>query len=709
MVFRSSYLQRCAHWTTAVLLGCAAASHPAQAIERIKLQLANLDGSGWHAQQLELQVQLGRAHITAQITVKQASLDGVAEPVRDIVIECAEVQLQDERFACPQARIHGRFPVLGEQRLNAAMSYGRRNGAIAMQLQNIKLAKGQASLAVQLQDELWQAILNLKQADIAELLKLAQRFVPATQDLSATGQLDTALTAQGNGALPRSLKWQVQANKLNASNRAGTLASETLAFNTSGNAQHTNGEWQFNAELASSSGQAYAEPIFVDLTKHPVTVRARGNFLSDRSEVQLQQLDFQQQDVATVSAQGRIALGDATNRVPELQLQIAQLHFPGSFDTYVQPLLINTSFKSLATAGVAQGKLGIKNSRLDTLDLALNDLRVDDGGKTLRFDDVNGALHWRDEAPDDSSSAAITVPTSTLAWRSGSLLGLELGATQLQLELWGTNVRIAQPTRIPIFNGALAIDAFRVRKAGTPQIAFMLDADIEPINVAQLCKAFGWPEFGGELSGKISKLRLEQDVLTLGATLSAQVFAGEVAISDMRLEGALSQWPRFNADIKLNNLDLEQVTQAFSFGRITGRLSGEITRLSLFNWQPVTFDARLSTPTNDRSKHRISQRAVQNIGSIGGGSGGGVAAALQSGVLRFFDDFNYDKLGLSCRLDNEVCFMDGVAPAANGGYYLVKGQGLPRIDVIGNATRVDWPRLVAQLKAATESGAPVVR
>src|SRR5882757_8694794 len=314
MVFRSSCLQRCGHLAGIVLLGCVATSHPAHAIERIKLQLANLEGSGWHAQQLELQVQLGRPHITAQITVKQASLDGVAETVRDIVIECAEVQLQDERLACPQALIHGRFPVLGEQRLSAAMSYGRRNGAIAMQLQNIKLAKGQASLAVQLQDELWQAMLNLKQADIAELLKLAQRFVPATQDLSATGQLDTALTAQGNGALPRSLKWQVQANKLTVSNRAGTLASESFVFNTSGNAQHTNGEWQFNAELASSSGQAYAEPIFVDLTKHPVTARARGNFLSDRNEVQLQQLDFQQQDVASVSAQGRIALGDAANR-----------------------------------------------------------------------------------------------------------------------------------------------------------------------------------------------------------------------------------------------------------------------------------------------------------------------------------------------------------------------------------------------------------
>jgi len=155
-------------------------------------------------------------------------------------------------------------------------------------------------------------------------------------------------------------------------------------------------------------------------------------------------------------------------------------------------------------------------------------------------------------------------------------------------------------------------------------------------------------------------------------------------------------------------LDLELVTSTFSIGSITGRLDADLKGLELFNWSPVAFDARLYTPPGDRSKHRISQRAVENIGSIGGG-GAGVTAALSSGFLRFFDDFNYDRLGLSCRLENNVCAMNGVAPAPNGGYYLVKGKGLPRIDVIGSSRRVDWPRLVQQLIAATKSGGPTVQ
>jgi hypothetical protein len=299
------------------------------------------------------------------------------------------------------------------------------------------------------------------------------------------------------------------------------------------------------------------------------------------------------------------------------------------------------------------------------------------------------------------------VPESHVRWSSGNVLGLQLGATDLTLQTWGTTLRLREPARIPIFSGALAIDALRIRKLGTPQMAFMLDANVEPVSVAQLSRAFGWPEFGGEISGRITKLRLEDGVLTLGTTLIAQVFDGEVAVGNMRLENALGAWPRFQADIALRNLDLQQATQAFSFGLITGRLSGDIDKLTLFNWQPVSFDARLYTPPNDRSRHRISQRAVQNIGSIGG-SGAGVAAALQSGLLKFFEDFNYDRLGINCRLENEICRMSGIAPAGNG-YYLVKGKGLPRIDVIGNAERVDWPRMVAQLKAVTESSGPLVR
>jgi hypothetical protein len=116
----------------------------------------------------------------------------------------------------------------------------------------------------------------------------------------------------------------------------------------------------------------------------------------------------------------------------------------------------------------------------------------------------------------------------------------------------------------------------------------------------------------------------------------------------------------------------------------------------------VRFDAVLQTPEDDRSRHRISQRAVDNLSSLGG-----LGGALSSSMLRFFEEFGYDRLGFRCRLRGAVCELDGVAPAP-GGYYLVKGGGLPRIDVIGHVRRVDWAELVKRLQRAMAAPAPVV-
>jgi hypothetical protein len=110
---------------------------PAHAIEQMKMQLAALDGEGWHAEQVELLVNLGASPITAHLSVKQLQLKGVSEPAREVTIECPRVELSDERFSCTNARIAGQFPYIGKQRLNASASYARGNGAIVMQLHDL--------------------------------------------------------------------------------------------------------------------------------------------------------------------------------------------------------------------------------------------------------------------------------------------------------------------------------------------------------------------------------------------------------------------------------------------------------------------------------------------------------------------------------------------------------------------------------------------
>ena len=65
--------------------------------------------------------------------------------------------------------------------------------------------------------------------------------------------------------------------------------------------------------------------------------------------------------------------------------------------------------------------------------------------------------------------------------------------------------------------------------------------------------------------------------------------------------------------------------------------------------------------------------------------------------LRVFEEFRYDKIDLKVQLEGDVAELDGLA-RADGGYYLVKGAGLPRIDVIGRNRSVAWKDLVERLR-----------
>jgi hypothetical protein len=217
----------------------------------------------------------------------------------------------------------------------------------------------------------------------------------------------------------------------------------------------------------------------------------------------------------------------------------------------------------------------------------------------------------------------------------------------------------------------------------------------------QLSLALGWPEFAGMLSGVIPAVRYDDGSLSVGGVLLMRVFDGMITLQDVHLERPFGVIPRLQLDARFADIDLEALTGTFSFGRIEGRLEGRIDDLEMESWRPVAFDAAFATPAGDKSRHRISQRAVDNISSIGGGGVGGV---LSRSALRFFEDFPYAKLGIRCRLENGICDMGGVAPAPDvGGYYLVKGRLLPpRLDVIGYADRVDWETLLAQILAVTK-------
>lgn len=684
-----------------------------RAVDVVTLNIDSVQGDGWIANDIVVSLGLPRDTAVVRATVARLHVPALSQTLTDVRIECPQLDLSQDVLACSQARVLANWPALGKQAITAKLAYGRRDGSLDVAVDGLRIGDGRVAMHGSLRDAGWNGKVELKKVPIARLVQLARDFKLPLPPLSASGLVSLSATLRGAQTSLREAQVDSSFVELTANNPSGSLASDKLSLQMQATVRGSPKEWQFEVAVKSNQGQAFAQPIFLDLSAHALALSAKGK-LRDGVALTLHRFVLDHTDVAQGSGQALVRL-DLEQPLRTLQLDLAALKFPGAYASYLQPLLLDTGFKALQTSGSIGGAMVVEAGEPRRIDLDFAGVTVDDGIGNLNLTALQGQWHWLAEESQDENKAAgerprapvRAVQKSRLQWTDGAMFGLDLGASELHFTTYGRQFRLLQPARIPVLDGSIDLESFSVRNAGLPSVAFLVDAAIQPIGVRKLCQAFGWPEFGGRVGGAISKLRMRDGVITLGTTLHAQVFNGEVTISGLRLEQPLGQWPRFSADIALANLDLEPITSAFSFGRITGRLSGSIAGLQLFNWTPVAFDAKLFTPPDDRSRHRISQRAVENIGSIGGG-GAGVTAALSSGFLRFFEDFNYDRLGVSCRLENEICVMDGVAPAPNGNYYLVRGKGLPRIDVIGSSRRVDWTRLVQQLLAATESGGPVV-
>jgi hypothetical protein len=639
------------------------------------------------------------------VRFRAARVRGIAQagPLSSFAIDCAMLRITGDELACEGGRLAGSLGSLGEQdtRFTARRAAG---GRMSVVLESFTAAGGRGRLELEIDGSRWDAHANFAGLDIARMAGLAGPWFALPEGFGLSGSVTGDFRAAGDRGVLRSAGADAEFSALGFSNAAGTLAGERVdgSFSVEARADGT-AVLAARGNLQLAGGEAYSDPVFLDFGAHAASVRFAGRL--DTADLRLDASEFVLDHAGILRAHGSATLDfGGSALLPEADIALESLDLAGALPAYAQPFLIDSAFRDVAGDGIVRGEVEIRGSLPARAALTFEDVTVASPTAAVSLAGLHGSLNWFDDATRTRLAGSIDDAAfeSRLAWDSGRLWGLELGAADLPFATTGRHFRLLEPAAIPVFDGALAIDTLRVRHAGTDEMYVRFDAAIRPIDVALLSRAFGWPEFQGTLEGEIPGLQMREGVVTLDGALEARVFDGRVAVRDLRLSEPLGKYPRLFANIGIDDLDLELVTRTFEFGSITGRLSGYISDLETFDWMPEACDAFLYTPPDDRSRHRISQRAVTNLSSIGGGSGGGVAAALQGGFLRFFDDFGYDRLGLSCRLANDVCVMGGVMPAP-GGYYIVKGAGLPRINVIGSQSRVAWTTLVRQLGAVMES------
>jgi hypothetical protein len=480
----------------------------------------------------------------------------------------------------------------------------------------------------------------------------------------------------------------------------GSLAAAHLAAEGRLRVSGSVGQPRVQVDANLKGGEALAGPVYVKLPALPVKATLDATLAG--AYWRIQRFDWNDPGVLDLSANAEIAPADA-RPLQALQLELRNAELGPALDRYANSWLASKGYGELVADGTLSGALQFDADGLQRFAFTAHAVDLHDGAGRFTLAGLDGGVDWDIRAE---------TPASALAWKSAELFRIPLGAAHAAFESRNGQIVLAKPVAVDVLGGQVRLEKISLQPRSPRGDRYAGSFAVVGVDMAKLSTAFGWPRFGGSLSGGIPEIVFAGDTIELHGGLDLYVFDGHLGVSGLVLQRPFGVAPALGADLHFEHFDLDQLTSAFSFGGMSGRLDGTIANLRLLDWSPVAFDAWLRTSGGGR----MSYKAVNDLTAIGGG--GGLSSSLQTMALKMFNTFGYRRLGIRCQLRDEVCAMAGIEAAAvtragaadsgADGYTIVEGSGVPRITIVGHRRRVDWPTLVRRLQEATQGQGPII-
>lgn len=663
---------------------------PPAAAQTLSLALDDLSGPDWSAKNVRVALTAGGG-----ATLSAGAINLFERSFKDVAVECGRFVIDSAQVRCEAGRLQtgvqasAGSPAGSSVGPPAPSSGSATAGTPAAPVSSWPLELVWETRSKRLQLTLMPAPLERWTLDLANgaiRLQLEQAEAARMAALMASargGILPSAGTVSGEiRYAPAGIAANLKFHDLGFADAAGLHAGEKLKGSLTLDAVRAASGWNWSSRLAWDEGAVFWDPVYLARGGH--RLEARGRMDDALIDVQAATLDWRGVGRLT----GSVAWSRAAARLERYTINGSALTLAGLGDFVPQAWAEQNRLTDLRLTGQADLQLEGSAARLERAVIKLRDTGIEAPQRALALDKLNMDLRYA-----ASGSAPFSLTLQALRIRD-----LTLGPVDAQGRM--RDGRLTVPNLlIPLLGGVLALAEIEIS-----QDAAQLQGALTPVPMEQLTTALGWHPLGGELSFVLPRVSYGKSTLAMDGALLFKVFGGDAQIDGIRLDDPFGRTPRLSAGLHLKRLNLEEMTRAVKFGNITGYLDVDVDDLVMENWQPLSMNAKVLTSEGDFRK-RISQGAVQNISSIGGA---GAGAAIQRSFLRFFDTFGYDKIGLSCKLRNGICEMGG-ADTASGGYTLIKGGGLPAVNVIGYNRFVGWQELLERIKAVIDGNSkPVI-
>lgn len=663
----------------APLLAAALALPGSGAAQSLAFSLGSLDAGVLRIDDLRLALADLRGG-PAELSLAKLS---IAQQVwRNLTARCERIELSREGVACDKGEIAVPSADSRSKPQLTPLRFDWRSASGAFDA-TIEPAAGERWRLTSVQTRgVRTARLMLERADVGRLKPL----LPALEGWQLGGTVSGEASFE-RGTHETTVRADLRLEAARFADSSGAHAGENIGAALKLDARQQGVLWTWQGAIDWSKGEAYWAPFYV--ASPGIAASASGSVAGGQLAVDAIGVDWPA--LGRFDGKGTIDL--VAKRVRSASFASGMVELGQLAPSFIAPLLESVAGPKLEWSGQASIAGEVRDGALASANLTLRQAAVHDGRGRFALEGIDATLPWREDASTDGR-----IDIARAAWGR-----LPIGPIALPLKLRGQALRLAQ-AKIPLLDGEIVLDDVRFTR-GAQRTSWRAAVAVTPVSMDKLTEVLGWPRMSGVFSASIPGIHQDESTISLDGALVVQVFDGFASVTELKMIEPFGRVPRLFANVELRNLDLEMLTRTFSFGSISGRVDGDLKGLEVAGARPLRFDARIESSPGDYRK-RISQRAVQNISALGGA---GAAAAIQRSVLRVFEEFSYGKLGLTCALRDSVCEMGGVEAAPNG-YVMVKGAGVPAINVIGYNRRVDWEELLARLKRVTEGNMkPVVK
>jgi hypothetical protein len=466
-----------------------------------------------------------------------------------------------------------------------------------------------------------------------------------------------------------------------------------------------------SGSLNIEEGELLWGKFFGDFKAQKPTLGFYGDYLVGPDELQLRRLDFSLAKVGTVGLSGTVQQISA-KPIARLQVNGKDIQPSGVFDFFIRETLSrNYPILKQLTLGGRVDLAAQANGALDDLSVE-GSLQVQRGSLGVKSDQwrvgpMNLTLPFRVYRPGVIREAVpASVPAGTLTVESLRFGAESVAQFKTPVALWNNALRFDQPIRLSIYGGTLEIRNLAwIDLIGDPS-TFSLSMEAKDLQLRPLTEGLGWYPFGGTLSGSIPKAAMTGNVLRSEGQIQIELFGGHVQVSKTEIENPFSSLPAIKLDARFQDIDLEQASEIFAFGHISGILEGTINDLIIANGQPSQMRAEIQTVARPGSSQWISVEALNKITVLSSGEDGSL---VYGGIAGFFDEFRYSKMGFKTALRNDKLTLRGVE-SRDGKEFLVVGTLLPpTVNVISHTQEIAFSDLLKRLQQIQKSDKPQIK